>query len=232
MIGGGAKAKPGEVSLAHTGVLFLDELPEFSRSTLEALRQPIESGKAFIARAHMHACYPAAFQLIAAMNPCKCGYLGTGKEQCRTTFKCGELYQQKISGPILDRIDLHVAVDLVSPKDLASTPDGDASHTIRARVEQARIRQQKRYQSHGNHLTNAYASNKEVETLFHIDPPARALLEQAVEKYTLSARGYYRVLKVAQTITDLVNQPTIQKHHLAEALVYRGGSAHRGHMLG
>ena len=224
LIGGGHKVKPGEISLAHNGVLFLDELPEFARSTLEALRQPLESGQALIARANAHVTYPARFQLIAAMNPCRCGHLGDEDLECNKAPKCAGDYQSKISGPMLDRIDMQVDVPPVPVFDLQGAPAGEPSASVRVRVERARRIQEERFTANGQKgvYLNAHASGQALEEIAVLDSEARNLLQKAMENTKLSARGYYRLLKVARTIADLAGQDgEIGKIHLAEALSYR-----------
>ncbi len=213
MAGGGTRAKPGEVSLAHRGVLFLDELPEFPRASLEALRQPMESGHTTVARAAAHITYPARFQLIAAMNPCRCGHLGNPARECGRAPRCGEDYQGKISGPLLDRIDLVIEVQPISPADLARARPGEASADVAARVQAARERQWAR----PGGLANAEVSLAAIA----MNEEARSLIERAAEKLHLSARGFTRALRVARTIADLAACETVARVHVAEALSYR-----------
>ena len=224
LIGGGAKAKPGEVSLANNGVLFLDELPEFSRTTLEALRQPIESGRAVIARAMAHVSYPARFQLIAAMNPCKCGYLDDASQACNRAPRCAADYQTKISGPLYDRIDIHMDVPAVSAADLTLPPPSEGSKTVALRVAHARQLQLDRFQDIApgkNIYCNAQADGKLLEDIAAPSEAGRKLLNSAIENMKLSARGYHRVLKVARTLADMASEEKVQEHHIAEALSYR-----------
>ncbi len=222
LIGGGTKARPGEVSLAHGGVLFLDELPEFSRPALEALRQPLESGKAVIARAMAHISYPARFQLIAAMNPCKCGWLSEESRACGRAPKCAMDYQNRISGPLYDRIDLHVDVPAVSAADLSLPPAREDSATVRERVIRAREVQTERYKdAPAGVRINAYADGELLEKVATPDADGLALLTRAADSMRLSARGYHRVLRVARTLADLAGEQTISTPHIAEALSYR-----------
>lgn len=223
MIGGGNRARPGEISLAHMGVLFLDELPEFTRQTLEALRQPIETGEALVSRANYHVRFPAQFQLIAAMNPCKCGYLGDPARACSRAPKCGTDYQAKISGPMLDRFDLHIDVPAVSVSDLSSAPAGETSEVIRQRVLQARAMQKQRFADIGQSdlRCNAEAHGQSLEQIMKLASDAKELLVKAAEKMGLSARGYHRIIKVARTIADLNQTEEIQRADMAEALMYR-----------
>ena len=225
LIGGGHRVRPGEISLAHHGVLFLDELPEFARGTLEALRQPLETGDALVARANAHIRYPARFQLIAAMNPCRCGYLGDPEQECTKAPRCGADYQNRLSGPLLDRIDMHVDVAAVSALDLQKPGTGEASETVAARVAAARNIQKARYEGFTGvmaGLTNAEASGKVLEAVAPMDSAAKALMNQAVEKGKLSARAYFRILRVARTIADLSGAgEALSRVHIAESLSYR-----------
>jgi magnesium chelatase family protein len=214
--GGGNRAKPGEVSLAHRGVLFMDELPEFPRATLEALRQPLEAGHTTVSRAAAHITYPARFQLVAAMNPCRCGYLGNPGRECGRAPRCGEDYQSKISGPLLDRIDLIIEISPVTPSELSRAPAGEASQVVAARVAAARARQRDRYGEDGA-MTNAEAL---ADTII-LSAEARRFAEDAATKLGLSARGFTRTLRVARTITDLAGGATVQRSHVSEALSYR-----------
>lgn len=224
LVGGGIRAHPGEISLAHHGVLFLDELPEFSRTSLEALRQPLETGKAVIARANAHVTYPAQFQLVAAMNPCRCGYLDDAGRACRRAPLCGQDYQLKISGPLLDRIDLQVDVPAINIQDLQGDPSGDSSATVLKRVQQARAIQKERLEIHAPEekgRTNAQIDGVLLMAFATPDPAGQALLTQALEKLRFSARSYHRVLRVARTLADLGGGTQIKKIHIAEALSYR-----------
>lgn len=225
LIGGGHRVKPGEISLAHNGVLFLDELPEFNRNTLESLRQPLETGTALIARANQHVTYPARFQLIAAMNPCRCGHLGDPDLECTQAPKCAGAYQSKISGPMLDRIDLQVDVPAVSVQDLNTVEAGETSASVRNRIVNAHKVQMNRFASLGaadNIRLNAHMDTKMLDEVAVPSAEAKALLTKAMEKSRFSARGYYRLLKVARTIADLDGAPEqLQPQHIAEALSYR-----------
>ncbi len=222
LIGGGARAKPGEISLAHGGVLFLDELPEFSRATLEALRQPLEARKAVIARAEAHITYPARFQLIAAMNPCRCGYLGDPALACSRAPKCGADYQARLSGPLYDRFDLIVEVQAVSASDLSLPPARENSAAVAARVAAARTIQRDRFIDCDPPVrTNSEADGTLLEAVATPDAAGKALLDAAIDRLRLSARGYHRVLRVARTLADLGGAETIGKAHIAEALGYR-----------
>ena len=214
--GGGVRAKPGEISLAHRGVLFLDEMPEFPRATLEALRAPMETGQTTVSRAAAHVTYPARFQLIGAMNPCRCGYLGDGARECGRAPRCGEDYQNKLSGPLLDRMDLVVNILPLSPKELAWANPGESSATVSARIALARERALDRFGKDGP-ARNAEAPPELLPTTVE----ARRFLEQAAEKLRLSARGQIRALRVGRTIADLAGQRETQQPHIAEALAYR-----------
>ena len=224
LVGGGLRARPGEVSLAHNGVLFLDELPEFQRGALEALRQPLESARASVARANAHVTYPARVQLVAAMNPCRCGYLDDAALACGKAPRCGADYQSKISGPLFDRIDLHVEVPAVSPADLALPPPAEGSAQVAARVAAARAIQAERFErvAPGRGLrTNAEAEGQVLDEIAAPDAAGRALLSEAAERMRLSGRGYHRVLRVARTLADLEGSAEVRRIHVAEALGYR-----------
>lgn len=222
LVGGGHQVKPGEVSLAHLGVLFLDELPEFQRPTLEALRQPMESGQAVVARASAHVTYPARFQLVAAMNPCRCGHLDDAAQACSRAPKCAEDYQTRLSGPLLDRIDLHVEVPQVPAADLALPPPKETSADVKARVAAARAVQLARFESLGTGArVNAEADGQILESIVQLDSGARTLLADAAARMKLSARGYHRIQRVARTIADLDGSQDVLKLHVAEALSYR-----------
>lgn len=223
LVGGGARARPGEISLAHAGVLFLDELPEFPRQTLEALRQPIETGSVTVARAAAHVTYPARFQLVAAMNPCRCGHLGDPARACPRAPRCAGEYQSKISGPLMDRIDLHVDVPAVSVADLALAPPREGTAEAAARVAAAREAQLGRMREAGPGAprTNAGLDGAALDRAAAPDEPGRALLAGAAERFGLSARGYHRVLRVARTLADLEGAGGVRRVHVAEALSYR-----------
>lgn len=216
LVGGGSKPKPGEISLAHGGVLFLDELPEFSRKVLDVLREPLESGHIVISRANSSLTFPARFQLIAAMNPCPCGYFGDGSQRCRCSQEQIKRYQGQASGPLLDRIDLHVAVPPVAPSVLQQAPQGEPSHVIQARVNAARNIQIKR-----QGCSNAMLSNAQRDRVCVLSEEDQQWCLQTLEQLQMSARGYHRLLKIARTIADLDQQERILRHHLAEALGYR-----------
>lgn len=220
LIGGGTLPKPGEISLAHRGVLFLDEFAEFPRSLLESLRQPLEDGLVTIARARGTLEFPARFMLVAAMNPCPCGHHGDPDRACGCSAYQIEKYRQKVSGPILDRIDLHVDVPRLSFDELRDRSSGESSAEVRARVQSARERGRSRL-SGTNKQSNAEMDNKLIEAHCVLDDAGQALLRQAVEHYHLSPRAYTRVLKTARTIADLAGAERIADAHLAEALQYR-----------
>ena len=236
LVGGGSRARPGEISLAHQGVLFLDELPEFPRQTLEALRQPLETGRATVSRAAAHVTYPARVQLVAAMNPCRCGHLDNAALACGRAPNCAREYQSKISGPLFDRIDCHIEVPAVSPADLSLPPPAEGSAEVAARVAAARALQTERYRPGGDGASmlrnlsdegrppvrcNADADGELLDRVATPDEPGRALLAQAAERMHLSARGYHRVLRVARTLADLDGVDAVRRSHVAEALSYR-----------
>jgi magnesium chelatase family protein len=220
LTGGGLRVRPGEVSLAHLGVLFLDELPEFQRPVLDSLRQPLETGEVTVARANAHVTFPARVQLIAAMNPCRCGHLGDPALGCSRAPRCAADYQSKVSGPLLDRIDLHIEVDPVSAADLALPPPAEGSAEVAVRVAAARAIQTTRREETGAR-TNAELDGAALEAHATPDEAGRKLLLQAAEAMRLSARGYTRMLRVARTIADLAGAATVGRIHVAEALSYR-----------
>ena len=234
LVGGGLRVRPGEISLAHLGVLFMDEFPEFPRATLEALRQPLETGRVAIARANTHVTYPARVQLIAAMNPCRCGHLDDPALACPRAPRCALEYQSKISGPLFDRIDLHVEVPAVHASDLSLPPPAEGSAEVAARVAAARERQTRRYggvdgdrrprtAALGTNAprTNAEADGQLLEEVAAPDAEGRRLLTEAAGRIKLTARGYHRVLKVARTLADLDSAESVRRIHIAEALSYR-----------
>lgn len=220
LIGGGTYPNPGEVSLAHNGVLFLDELPEFNRNVLEALRQPLEDGVVTISRAKSTITYPARFMLIAAMNPCPCGYFGDLYRQCTCTPSKIDRYRSKISGPLLDRIDMHITVPRVRYDDIINIEPGEGSDTIRKRIERARETQEERYKD-DDIFFNAHLDSKKIRTYCLIDDESRALLNTAMEHFGFSARAFDRILKMARTIADLEGERDIKSQQVAEAIQYR-----------
>ena len=220
LMGGGAKAKPGEVSLAHNGVLFLDEMPEYQRQTLESLRQPLEDGTVTVSRAKQSLDYPAKFMLVASMNPCPCGNYGSKTQQCRCTAAEIRRYVSRLSGPLLDRIDLQVEVDGISYEELRFAPPSENSATIKERVEKARAVQRERYKGSGVH-TNAQMTNAQMKKHCALSPECERILEAAFRKLNMTARASTRVLKVARTIADLDGSADIQSRHITEAVQYR-----------
>ncbi|MFD2238738.1 YifB family Mg chelatase-like AAA ATPase [Aureimonas populi] len=223
LVGGGLRARPGEVSLAHRGVLFLDEFPEFSPAVLDSLRQPLESGVSVIARANHRVSYPARFQLVAAMNPCRCGMAGEPGHSCARGPRCASDYQARLSGPLLDRIDLRVEVPAVTAADLIRPGASETSATVKARVERARAIQSARFTALA---TPGIGCNAEcpaalVERIAMMDESGQALLSEAAERMKLSARAYHRILKVARTLADLEGEAAVRRVHLAEAISYR-----------
>jgi magnesium chelatase family protein len=228
LVGGGIRARPGEVSLAHNGVLFLDELPEFHPQVLDSLRQPLESGETVIVRANHRTSYPSRVQLIAAMNPCRCGHAGEPGHTCRRGARCASEYQSRLSGPLLDRLDLRIEVPAVSAADLIRPADAESSSAVAGRVAAARQRQTQRYSALGVPArTNAQAGARLIEQVAAPDAAGMELLQGAADALQLSARGYHRVLKVARTLADLDGAETVSRLHLAEALSYRGASLER-----
>jgi magnesium chelatase family protein len=221
MVGGGARNLPGEVSLAHEGVLFLDELPEFPRPALESLRQPMEEGRVRIRRVSSMTSLPARFTLVAAMNPCPCGFLGAESRPCQCTPGIVQRYQGRISGPLLDRIDLRVPVRVLRAEEMLSKAKGESSKDVRARVDEARRIQEKRFRRKRVRRLNSSMSPAEVASECELDDEGKRLIEQAVERLGLSARGYHRVLKVARTIADLADSDRIHSLHLQEAIHFR-----------
>ena len=226
LVGGGVHARPGEISLAHHGVLFLDELPEFNPQALDSLRQPIETGEVAIARANHRIVYPARFQLVAAMNPCRCGHADEPGYACRRgpNARCVAQYQARLSGPLLDRFDLTIDVPAVAAADLLQPPPREGSAEIAERVAAARTIQAERYRALGldGVACNAAAPANVVEAVAAPDASALSLLRDAAERMRLSARGYHRVLKLARTLADLDGADAVGRAHLAEALSYRG----------
>ena len=221
LIGGGHVIRPGEVSLAHNGVLFLDEFPEFSRNVLEVLRQPLEDGVVHITRARMAVTFPAKFQLVAAMNPCPCGYRGDPRHTCTCTPGMIQRYFSRISGPLLDRIDIQIEVPAVPFEDLARKQPGEPSAAIRERVERAREIQLQRFQNHPGLYFNAHMGPREIREFCPLDAESENLLRAAIDRFGYSARTYHRVIKVARTIADLEASPDIRPRHVAEAIQYR-----------
>jgi magnesium chelatase family protein len=221
LIGGGQIPRPGEVSLAHNGVLFLDEVPEFEKSVLEVLRQPMEDGKVTISRALLSLTYPAEFMLVAAMNPCPCGYATDPANKCSCTPLQVQKYLAKISGPLLDRIDIHIEVPAVKYKDLAGEVTGETSAQIRQRVENARATQRTRFRARKKLFCNARMESKDIREFCRIDSRGEELLRLAITKLGLSARAYDRILKVARTIADLEGSAEIKSEFISEAIQYR-----------
>jgi magnesium chelatase family protein len=225
LVGGGLRARPGEISLAHHGVLFLDEFPEFQPAVLDSLRQPLETGDVTIVRANYRVTYPARFMLVAAMNPCRCGHASDPGYVCRrgANVRCTADYQARLSGPLLDRIDLHIEVPAVTAADLILPPPAEGSREVAARVARARVVQAERYAALGADgiRLNAQASGPLLEEVARLDNAGLALIRDAADAMRLSARGYHRVLRVARTLADLDDAEKIGRIHLAEALSYR-----------
>ena len=220
LLGGGSQVKPGEVTYCHNGVLFLDELPEFKRTALEVMRQPLENGSVTISRASGSATFPARFMLIAAMNPCPCGFYGSHRNQCSCTSHQVMNYRSKISGPLMDRIDLHINVPELSESELTSERSGESSADIYRRVEIARQAQEKRFSGSSSNY-NAQMESKDLDTHCHLEKETMELLKQAIYSLKLSARAYDRILRVARTIADLAESEAIESEHIAEAIQFR-----------
>lgn len=221
LIGGGVYPRPGEVSLAHHGVLFLDELPEFQRSVLEVMRQPMEDGRVTLSRARISTTYPARFMLVAAMNPCPCGFFGDAGNECSCTPPAVQKYRSRVSGPLLDRIDIHIDVPAVKFEHLASMSEGESSEKIRERVQQARERQLERFKGSKGIYANAHMTSSELREFCQLDQTSMNLLKTAIDRLGLSARAYDRILKVSRTIADIEKADKIQPSHVAEAIQYR-----------
>jgi magnesium chelatase family protein len=221
LIGGGTIPKPGEVSLAHHGVLFLDELPEFKKNVLEVMRQPLEDSVVTIARAALTLTYPAQFMLVAAMNPCPCGYATDPTNECTCSAQMIQRYMSRISGPLLDRIDIHIEVPAVSFQELADKEEGEPSIDIQGRVQKAREVQLSRFKKSGNLFANAQMESQDLKTHCGLDSESSELLRTAMDKLGLSARAYDRILKVSRTIADLDRKIKIDSGHISEAIQYR-----------
>ncbi|WP_050526215.1 YifB family Mg chelatase-like AAA ATPase [Pseudorhodobacter aquimaris] len=221
IVGGGRGAKPGQISLAHNGVLFMDEFPEFSRQVLETLRQPVETSEVVVARANAHIRYPCRFLLVAAANPCKCGYLADPERACARVPVCGEEYMGRVSGPLMDRFDLRVEVPPVAYSDLDLPAAGESSADVAARVAEARARQSRRFAHTKNTRVNAEAEGALLDEIATPDADGKALLSRVAERFGLTARGYHRVLRVARTIADLDHSETVRSPHIAEAVSFR-----------
>jgi magnesium chelatase family protein len=221
LIGGGQTPRPGEVSLAHNGVLFLDESPEFKKNVLEVLRQPLEDGTVTISRATGSLSFPSRFILVIAFNPCPCGYLGDMKHNCRCTPAQVQRYESRLSGPLLDRIDMHLEVPSVPYKEMTAGNGGESSSVIKERVEQARALQKKRFAQRKNFYCNGQMTPKDLKQFCALDKPSEKLIADAVERLGLSARSYHRILKIGRTIADLDKNEGLQAKHIAEAIQYR-----------
>ena len=221
LVGGGGIPQPGEISLAHNGVLFLDELPEFKRTVLEVMRQPMEERRVSIARAKVSIDFPASFMLVASMNPCPCGYFNHPEKECTCSAQVVQRYLNKVSGPLLDRIDLHVEVTPVAFNELSSQKKSEDSSSVRERVLKAREIQEKRYEQLDGVYCNAQMSSKTLKEICVINSVGQTLLKTAMERLNLSARAYDRILKVSRTIADLADSDEIKPEHLAEAIQYR-----------
>ncbi len=221
LVGGGGFPRPGEISLSHRGVLFLDELTEFKRDVLEFLRQPLEDGFVTISRTRQSVTFPAQFTLVASTNPCPCGYYGDTIQQCSCSPRQREQYWAKLSGPLMDRIDLQVAVNRLKPEEITQQPTGEHSAAVLERVQQARDRAAHRFREERNLLCNAQMQSRHLSQWCKLDDASRSLLEAAINKLGLSARASDRILKVARTIADLAAEDDIKAHHVAEAIQYR-----------
>jgi magnesium chelatase family protein len=221
IVGGGKGAKPGEISLAHNGVLFMDEFPEYPRTVLETLRQPIETGDVVVARANAHVRYPCRFMLVAAANPCRCGYMADPARACARSPQCGEDYMARISGPLMDRFDLRIDVPPVAYSDLDLPATGETSSEVKERVMHARHVQQKRFEDHPETQLNADAGGQVLADVATPDEAGRSFLVRVADRFGLSARGYHRVLRVARTIADLAGADTVGEPHVAEAVSFR-----------
>jgi len=221
LIGGGSIPKPGEVSVSHNGILFLDELPEFSKSVLEVLRQPMEDREVTISRALLSITYPANFMLVAAMNPCPCGYLGDPNHKCLCSYPTIQKYRTRISGPLLDRIDIHIDVPPVQYSELSSQREGEPSSRIRERVIRARQIQEERFRKHSNIYCNSQMTTRLIRKYCPLNSEAQELIRNAMEKLHMSARAHDRIIKLARTIADIEESEKIEARHIAEAIQYR-----------